>query len=286
MTHIILVHIGTQFPIYLNDCIEQLSKYDFKIHVIISKCVENDIIRNPKVIIANVEDHLDEQYHEYTRRNTNTDFRDGFWQSTSSRFIIIRNYSEKIKLQSFFHIEYDNIVFSSLENEREILEKSPYEMCVVMDGEDRCLPSIMWIRNPTILNPLVEIMLDNPFVADMYFLAAFYSRYKEITNFPILPSGFKVMKDDDKTECSVDFSNMFDEFRSVFDAISIGQYLSGIDPRNVPGNTIGHINETSVFNPTMFSYGLVNNELYMFYRDVAIKVNNIHVHSKNLRQFM
>ena len=242
--------------------------------------------KNSKVIVANIEDHLDEQYHEYIRRNTNTDFRDGFWQSTSSRFIIIRNYTKNLNLQSFFHIEYDNIVFSSLEHTRTVLEQSPYEMCIVMDNEDRCLPSIMWIRNYTILNPLVELMLLNPLVADMYFLAHFFHKVERVTNFPIFPTGFEVRKEDGKTKCVVDYSNMFDKFYSVFDGIAIGQYLSGIDPRNVPEKTIGHINDGSVFNPSIFSYGTVNDELYMFYRDVAIKVNNIHVHSKNLRQFM
>ena len=84
----------------------------------------------------------------------------------------------------------------------------------------------------------------------------------------------------------IDYDNLFDEFGGIFDACSIGQYLGGVDPRNIPGNTDGFINETSVNNPSDFIYVWENGELFAEWSGRTIKVNNIHVHSKNLKRFM
>jgi hypothetical protein len=75
---------------------------------------------------------------------------------------------------------------------------------------------------------------------------------------------------------------MYETFNSIFDGAAIGQYLGGIhsDP-----NLKGFINEKTVFNVAKYNYIWENDEPFMVYLDNKIKINNLHIHSKNLKQF-
>jgi len=91
----------------------------------------------------------------------------------------------------------------------------------------------------------------------------------------------------------------------VIDGAAIGQYLGGIDPRNIPGYSIpsniiqvtynnptkGFINETSdlKINKCRISYDIKHNENttlpLLCYNLNNIPIYNLHIHSKQLYQF-
>jgi len=87
------------------------------------------------------------------------------------------------------------------------------------------------------------------------------------------------------------YSSNFDRFRSLFDAAAYGHYLGGINPQNTQGNTIGYINEQSLYNASRFAFEwrldsrsrfvpfalLGNNE--------TMRINNLHIHSKATHLF-
>ena len=86
-----------------------------------------------------------------------------------------------------------------------------------------------------------------------------------------------------------DYARNFDGFWSLFDAAALGQYFGGIDPRNGSSKP-GFVNEDCLFNPVrlMFEW-----EFDQKGRDVPFacfgqtryRINNLHVHSKNLKAF-
>jgi hypothetical protein len=83
----------------------------------------------------------------------------------------------------------------------------------------------------------------------------------------------------------------------IFDAAAIGQYLGGVDSRNDSSNTVGFVNETSIFKPDTCEYINVKTEdnLVLFtarykecFKEIPnqlIKIANLHIHSKKLDQF-
>ena len=84
-------------------------------------------------------------------------------------------------------------------------------------------------------------------------------------------------------------------FNMIFDAAAIGQYLGGIDPRNSSNNanTIGFINETSVIKYDSYNFvwrtSLDDDTRKPFIKlddDTYIPIFNLHIHSKNLSQFV
>ena len=58
------------------------------------------------------------------------------------------------------------------------------------------------------------------------------------------------------------YNKNFNEFNSIFDTAAIGQYLGGVDSRNISGDTRGFVNETCVIK-------------YDVYKFVWIKTNSL-----------
>ena len=78
-------------------------------------------------------------------------------------------------------------------------------------------------------------------------------------------------------------------FKSIFDAAAIGQYLGGGDPRNGTHGP-GFINESCIFNPSLLVYEWLEDlegrkVPFAVYGGEKFRVNNLHIHSKNLWQF-
>ena len=72
-----------------------------------------------------------------------------------------------------------------------------------------------------------------------------------------------------------------DGSKTVFDAAAHGQFLGGVDQR-LRKNCDSYINPDSDFNPSMFKYQMGEDGNY--YVD-GKKINNLHIHSKELHRF-
>ena len=281
-TNLILVHSGNRFPNYINDCIELANRYNFKIHLILETKFHN-LIEDKNVILVDLQQTIDDRYSNYILKNYNSKFRDGFFPRTSSRFILIDNYIKENNIESFFHIENDIAIFSNLSNIQSYLNKSKYDISIVMDNYFRCVPSIIWYRDCLATNKLANFIYYNNNIDDMQNLARFFHKNRDsVTNFPIVPLDFI-----DKTY-NINYGNMYKEMQSIFDGAAIGQYLYGIDTLgNSPTqNTIGFINETCVFDVSKFDIELQNNRPVIHHQNTSIPINNLHIHSKNFKNIL
>jgi hypothetical protein len=72
----------------------------------------------------------------------------------------------------------------------------------------------------------------------------------------------------------------------------IGQYLSGVDKRNMSGDTRGFVNETCIVKYNRNKFIWVKDEITSLYTphinidNKYIPIFNLHIHSKNLKDFM
>ena len=104
---------------------------------------------------------------------------------------------------------------------------------ITMDSKNRCIPGIIYIPKYDLFTKLIETY--NFTQNDMVNLAIFYKNNKDIVKtFPII--------NDSLDKCI--YNENFQEFNSIFDGAAIGQYLGGVDPRNIAGDTTGFVNET------------------------------------------
>jgi hypothetical protein len=335
MTSLVYIHIGENLPSYLFDSIYQtllIHEYSCKIYLILNdsnipeaKKIINNFNLNlyfknsffPENIVQFVPLSLLhnklvtlEKFSEYEslinhKFNQLSNFRNGFWISTTARFFYIEVFMTLFKETNIFHIENDIMLYQDLNKiynfslsyfnckENTGLDK----ICMVQDSPNRVIPSILFFPNSDSIFRLTqhitnELKISNSFLNDMSLLSSFTDKFI----WPI-----------EKNKNSI----------FVFDGAAIGQYLGGVDLRNTneesnlndldyyQNKTKGFINETSVFKPQTCIYSklqTINDQrttniktFHYFPKEQLLDNNNhspsffplvnLHIHSKQLYQF-
>lgn len=275
-TSIILVHTGNEFPVYLNDCIFQLKKHQTDIHLIISKKLVA-LVCDKGINISFAEDYETSAYKNFKVLHKDQNYKDGFWTRTSSRFFLIESYARLNNIKSFFHIETDVLLYSNLILEKNILDNSNYEMSLIMDSDIRCVPSLMWFKDYKLLSNLCNHLQNNNRNDDMFNLATFYKKNtSRILNLPISPKN-------DNNSLLLKYDNMAKEFGSIFDGAAIGQFLGGIysDPK-----IRNFVNKDCSVDYSKFKFKWINKEPFIIFKNKTLKINNLHIHSKQLKKFI
>jgi hypothetical protein len=228
------------------------------------------------------EKELDLSYFD-VRNKQKTSFRNGFWPLTSRRLFCVYEYIKKNGLKDSFHLENDVMVYSDLSKMVKTLKKD--KLYVTMDAPNRCIAGILFIPTAYNMVPLIENYEFHK--NDMLNLVKFYIKNRNFCEtFPIIKANgcYKMELDD--------LCKNFDELQGIFDAAAIGQYLGGVDPRNKRGDTRGFINETCKVNYSKYKFYWKKNKTEMLYRPYieidgkSIPIFNLHIHCKNLKNFM
>jgi hypothetical protein len=333
ITNLVYIHIGSELPDYIYDSIYQtllINDYKTKIYVILDdNIVENfnktvskfnhDLYTNNDVYYENVlnvipisllDNRMDRSgsFNNYKRMITErfpsvSEFRGGFWISTTARFYYISALMEMFSLQNVFHIENDIMLYKSTQDlYKYICEyfkmESISKICMVQDSIKRVVPSILFFPNDTCIDNLtqyitVELNTSQNFINDMDILGS----YEDKLQLPFVPEQLDRLND------TVVKS-------TLFDGAAIGQYLGGVDYKNLNDSSNpltkldnpsrGFVNETSLMKPDNYTFLTENVELD--HLKIAVKVPtlqslgslgpikqsliaNLHIHSKQLYQF-
>ena len=275
-----MVHTGSNFPEYINDTIKIAEKTHNTVHLLTEKHFFSKII-SENIILVDIDCLAQNDYINYKLVNYSSSFMDGFWARTSSRFILINEYITKNNLNNVFHIENDIALFTDLSIENNYLSSTEYDTALIIDHNTRCIPSVVWYRNKTASERLSKHIISNNTVDDMKNLAIYFHKNRsKVTNLPIAPS---TMID---TEYDINYGNHFEKINSIFDGAAIGQYLFGIDPVHSKDCTKGFINETSVINASSLPVSFKDKKPFIDLDGKQIKINNLHMHCKNLGQLL
>ena len=82
----------------------------------------------------------------------------------------------------------------------------------------------------------------------MEYLSIFFHKNRNVCmTFPIIKKN-KYYNIDDM------YSTNYNKFNGIFDSAAIGQYLGGVDPKNISGNTKGFINKTCVVKYNNYNF--------------------------------
>lgn len=303
---IILVHIGDLFPTYINACIKQLRIFnkDMPIYTLLEKKHHNKITENNVNLVNLDELNDDAQTKAYLEKNEKKhsklmDFRSGFWIYTTLRFFYMRTFMEKNKLENVFHFENDMMVYMDLNNELSKFSDNYEELAITMHHDTSCVPAFMFIKNQKAINNLVNFMMCNEFNNDMDLLAKFKSHNQKTKTLPVVYPEYAKHNDlisiiKVKSTNVQNYIYGYDIFSSIFDGAYIGQYVGGIDPRNIGSDksTIGFINQEVPIQCNKFEkidwiiddYG--RKVPVVLVKGKYIKINNLHIHSKKLDLYL
>lgn len=228
--------------------------------------------------------------------------RNGFWHVTSERFFYLEAFARTLPGQAIFHIENDVMLYRSLRELRSVLKREKVQVAGTLDNDIRCVPGFTYFDSAECLGALTQFFLDVvqfnslPELNDMILFAAYWRNATDrpFTPLPVVPSHYPyalTSRAGHEARDPKTYSNLFAQFESIFDAAAIGQFLGGVDPRNA-GNvgTVGFVNESAVYNPSHFEFkweldGEKRWRPYALLQGHSTAINNLHIHSKNLRAF-
>ena len=295
---IVLVCIGN-FQDYILQNISQLIRLGHsQIYILTNTCFfERFDIFLGKIKLISV-DELSDSYQFFDKTSLNKTFRGGFWTFTSLRFFYIYEFMAKYDVRDVIHLENDVLIYYNCNIILDCFEKNV--IYIPFDTFSRNIASIMFIPSAEVF----KMVLDR-YDFSKNDMENFYGIQKQtglIQNLPIFPRLDIGSRENTSFSSEYDFvtSNysLFNGF--IFDAAAIGQFIGGVDPRNIPGDTTGFINETciikyntySVIWKTMNDSGggySVDNDIkcpFLVVNNTHIPIFNLHIHSKNLTRFI
>ncbi len=223
-------------------------------------------------------------------------FRQGFWQSTVERFFVLESTFRTLNLRSAFCAEYDNLLFFDAREMAARLVPCYPGMAATFDSVRRGVPGVMYVNDPRSLSNLTAFIehraLDYDDKPNDMFLLGEFRRLRK----PEIVDALPIMTPDYPHEIRITggtqphdrplFIRNFETVQSVFDAAAIGQYLYGVDPRNIPDrDTQGFINEEAIFEASAYRYETGRDpegrlRPYLCSLSGRWPLNNMHMHSK------
>lgn len=281
MNNIVLVSVGV-FQEYILTNIRQLIRLGHSsIYVITNERFSHyfdEYITKIKLISV---ESLNEEYNYNWRTKMDTYSKSGFWAVTSCRFFYIYAAMKKYNIENVIHLENDVLIYYHCDILHDILDKS--KIYIPFDCYCRNIASIVFIPNERIL----KMALDNYDYGrtDMENFIIINSKNPElIEQFPIC-SPQSNFAEEEKYVCT-----NYNKFNMIFDAAAMGQYLGGVDPRNISGDSTGFVNETCIIKYNQYSFvWKTENRMrkpFLFLENQLIPIFNLHIHSKNLEKFI
>lgn len=225
---IIYVWLGAKFPKYAIESISFALKHSGHPIVLLTSG------ERPKglpegILWVNVDDFYDDSVFQTFRKNSPMDssFRGGFWLSVSERFFVLSQYCEYSKTESFFHAEFDVLLFN-LSELRQRLFARPESLFIPRDRPDRATASLIFVQDINVLNRLCDFLTQNSNIGiEMFILQAFLDSNSDIS--ASLPAGPALLSPSNNEKWA---SLHPQEIHGIVDATDLGRYLFGLDPRN------------------------------------------------------
>ena len=278
--NIVLVCINN-FQEYILDNIQQLINLNHEtIYVLTNERLSNLFDKFTEKIKLITIESLNDSYNFYSKTNLDKNFRNGFWTLTSLRFFYIYEFMKIYDIKHVIHLENDVLLYYNITTlQNKFNDNYVY---IPFDTYKRNIASIMYIPNCNVFKNVLDKYDFTKNDMENFFHIKISTGL--IQNMPIFPINFVTSKEE------LFVSLNFNIFNFIFDAAAIGQFLGGVDPKNMSGDTTGFINETCVikYNKYNFIWEIENNikKPYLVINNVKFPIFNLHIHSKNLLKFM
>lgn len=296
----VLVHIGCtgpyitgyEPPAYLERCIEQYQTFNTAdLHVLTDKANIPLLRKRPGVFSAPIE-----RYHSDKIARFNALYNYGpreFWSVAITRLIYLENFLRVNKLKHVCHFENDVLVYFNLQEYEPTFTRLYDNLALTPCDLDHHTTGFMYINDYKALEHMTDFFIwalttfgvngvVREYSIDMVNDMTLMKRYADnggtglVETLPVLPFG--------------EFSQGIDDFGAIFDAAGWGQYICGTQT-NGPGITYAghHVGGFLRAHPESKIVWQVVDGLRMPYLNhdcELVKLNTLHVHSKNMCPYM
>lgn len=181
-----------------------------------------------------IEDIYDPTAFESASRNVlfPATFRNGLWIKSLERFFVLEQYCQAIGLNDVLHAELDQLFFSVNHLLNNLRDDSRKGLFVPFHTMDRAVASIIYCNDISALSSLIDFSSGpQPFPSEMHLIANWARAYPELSF--RLPTLVDIIRPDVSQE-SICEAVSPTELDGIVDAAQLGQWIGGVDPRNVP----------------------------------------------------
>ena len=297
--HVAYAFIG-QLPSYSIDTVHQLRLfYDGPIHFIISDITNPivDILQNTYgVTIVQYDTVKDDAFNALVKRVyhkfcivNNLKGREKLFIYSFERFYLMHNLMKKMNLENVFFAELDNLVY---DDPRKWMDGfSMHDFSYMFDNYDRGASGVCFIRSTNTLQLFLDyctkfIEFSNDFINEMTPLYHFWDAHKDRVG--MLPVHWT---SDTVPHMASEHFEMYTN--SIFDAASLGIFIGGMDPHHTGGIIKkGLKGKWSLIDYTKYTYkweldAKGRNIPYILGPNTTwLRINNLHIHSKDLKPCM
>jgi len=209
------------------------------------------------------------------------------------RFFLLFNLMIEHNLENVFFMELDNLIYDNPIKWLESFSKT--EIAYMFDSDNRYASGVCFIKNSFILDELCDFMMNyiietditQDFLTEMRALYNFYKQEEGNRNkIQLLPIHWVDIKYPKETY------DTFSDYNSLFDAASMGIFIGGYDPFHTNNViVVGSKGDWSTIDYTGYSYKWeLDSEQrkipYIFNGTIWLRINNLHIHSKNLKSYV
>ncbi len=203
------------------------------------------------------------------------------------RFFVLLNTMLKYNLTNVFFMEVDNLLYEDPNTWIDTFRKK--DMGYMFDNLNRGASGICFIKHTQILEEfckfcMIYIMFHQGFLEEMGALYAFWKEHSNKVHY------FPTHWTDPSKPTEV--QELYNEYDSIFDAASIGIFLGGMDPYHTKGEIVkGLKGQWSLLDYTSYQFKWEKdsenrNIPYIYTGSNWIRINNLHIHSKELRPLL
>lgn len=278
---IILFHTNTDIPTHLLDCVKKIKQYS-NIPIYLMTDSKNEIEGTIHVSV--------QKYNKFNWLNDLDYFRGNdpishMWRTSCFRMFYIQEFLKENKLKNILHFDNDVLLYENPEKIIEIMDSVYNRFAITAHTADQVVMGMSYIKDENSLDGLVNYLQDQLQI-NFNILSNRYggypsemcliSSYGEIDMIPILPTQLSEKR----------YTNNYHKFKSVFDPSSYGQYIGGTFSDKKPG-WFGVHQEIGKF--------IANNDIevifedrnpYLIFKEQKIKINNLHIHSKQTEKYL
>lgn len=286
-----------KLPEYTTLSIEQIRKfYPGDIYLILDDLESNviDKIKHFNVKLINYDSvrssKFDDVNSKYGKKFPVVDFlkdRELLFMRSFERFYILEELMKKYSLKDVLFLEIDNtIYFDPMQYITYFRSKG---LSYMFDNTNRCSSGLAYIRDVDSLSDLTDffsywIPNANYWISEMGALYDYYTNNKYKVQ--LLPVLWNDGKYPEMSHCN------YNKFGSVFDAAAIGVYMFGLDSCHTGGKIItGQKSKFSMIDYTNYSFQWKEDEKgrkipFILTPSGYKRINNLHIHSKDLKSAM
>jgi hypothetical protein len=277
---IVLFHSGV-LPGYLKYTFSQIRIFnpDVVVYFITNKeHLKDDVFKEYNIIPVNKDLYHSDKISSFERLYK----KPGFWTITATRLIYIENFIRKKNLTDVYHFENDVLLYYDLKELHDIFINLFKGLAITRGGTDKCMTGFMFIKNAGSISEMTDFFISllselgvngikNKYRMDMVNEMTLMSVYfaSHGGSLPTMPH-----------------SEYANQFNSIFDPASYGQFVGGTT-NGMPGAKPKdhYIGQMLTENPSFDIIWNNKRQPCLKYNDNEIRINNLHIHSKNLHLY-